>query len=191
MAPPRKDWKCRACGLDQTELQLERSLKAPHQALCRGKGADGLPLGFYDKCMDRSCKDHAKVFESLDALRKHYDRNHSIKLHEYAGLHHLRTKLQPDNVPTTDMNANFGAFYSQTTTTTTISSTTSTTSTTTPTTSHLSRYLQDLAILDITFPVQAAAKLPDLLSMYRTEFRYVYKILAECFSNPNTRLADP
>jgi hypothetical protein len=86
------------------------------------------------------------------------------------------------------MNANFGAFYSQTTTATTTASTT----TTTPATPPLARHLQDLATLDATFPVQAAAKLPDLLSMYRTEFRYVQMLLlVKCFSNPNTRLANP
>ncbi|KAH8884130.1 hypothetical protein GQ53DRAFT_405355 [Thozetella sp. PMI_491] len=110
-------WRCQCChesAAAVTNYQRHHGLHHAHQALCRGLSPDGHPLGIMMTCVVPGCSYRPSPPSSAGAWQKHYLRTHKTKLGgQIATLADLQLVFNKDLLPTVDLNARFGLFYTR------------------------------------------------------------------------------
>lgn len=131
-------WKCSQCGQSASQLNVETThgTHRAHEWLCQGRamvpslegddrnnntstastttGGDcyqGTYLGLPDHCL--VCNLPLPAWTSPKISQQHYNSAHGIKLNSSHTLFNLRAKYQAHLLPTIDMHASYGLFFTR------------------------------------------------------------------------------
>lgn len=132
-------WKCSQCGQSASQLSLETThgTHRAHEWLCQGRamlpsleggdknntssasittdggggGHHGTYLGLPDHCL--VCNLPLPAWTAPKTSQQHYNSAHGIKLNSSNTLFNLRAKYQAHLLPTIDMHASYGLFFTR------------------------------------------------------------------------------